>query len=114
MSFLSPDTSRASTCCCQDWDQTFKALISITRLDDRISGEVANFIGMKLMGSLGVGKVSMDKLESYSVCNMHIYILYTYVYLYMWLHISLEANSQGAKELGGKKSALSDEANSKI
>lgn len=54
MSFLSPDTSRASTCCCQDWDQTFKALISITRLDDRISGEVANFIGIKLMGRFGV------------------------------------------------------------
>ena len=113
MSFLSPDTSRASTCCCQDWDQTFKALISITRLDDRISGEVGNFIGIKLMGRFGgLGKSAWINWKA-TLCVICTYI-YIHIYVYMQLHISLEANSQGAKELGGKKYALSDEVNSKI
>ena len=103
MSFLSRDTSRASTCCCQDWDQTFKALISITRLDDRISGEVANFIGIKLMGRFGgLGKSAWINWKA-TLCVICILYIYTYMYIcsciYLWKPTARELKSWEAKNL---------------
>lgn len=54
-----PETAAAE----MDWDQTFKALISITRLDDRISGEFQNLIYSRLEDKDLMARFGLSILE---------------------------------------------------